>query len=72
MSVILGREMFRRRLSPNDYLLIAAFFGVLIIAFSNGLYDPMFRYSGAVVGVVIVLLALGLGIRQGRKKQQDQ
>lgn len=63
--------MLKRKLSPNDYLLITAFFGVLIIAFSNGLYDPLFRYTGTVVGVLIVILALGLGVRQGRKKQQD-
>ena len=64
--------MVGRKLSPNDFLLITAFLGVLIIAFSNGLYDPLARYSGAMLGVVIVLLALGIGAWQGRKKQQDQ
>jgi hypothetical protein len=64
--------VFGRKLSPNDYLLGTAFSGVLIVAFSNGLYDPLARYGGAVLGAVIVLAALGLGVWQGRKKQQDQ
>jgi hypothetical protein len=59
--------MPRRKLSSNDYLLASAFFGVLIIAMSNGLYEDYARIIGTVVGLAIVLLALGLGMRQNRE-----
>ena len=60
--------MIPRKLSSNDYLLGSAFFGVAIIAISTGLYDDWARFTGDALGLGIVLLALGLGLRQNRKK----
>jgi hypothetical protein len=62
--------MIGKKLSSTDYLLIAAFFGVLIAAMSSNMVEEFARYSGVFFGTTVVIVALGVGVWQGRHKRE--